>query len=111
MSRTKRSIPDRVRASLKPYAYYLKSYSGSRYPNKYALRAYRYDCKMGRDGGYKSPAYLPLKRAPNFIDRWREDGATGPNLKRYYKRALSQLRRREDKKIIARALDSWEHEQ
>ena len=104
MSRTTRALPHDVKREPKTYEDY-RAYWGTVYNGrKYAGHQHSYNKRLGLDGGYKSCVYSPMKRAPNFIDRWREDGVEGPLLKRSAKRELVRMVRRDGKQQIARAL-------
>lgn len=89
MSRTTRAIPHSVRWCLAPTE---------------CSFAIRYRKRLGRDGSVHSAVYSPMKRAPGFIDRWREDGVEGINLKRSAKRELRRMHRRDGRKKISVAL-------
>jgi hypothetical protein len=104
MSRTTRALPHDVKRESKTYEDYCAEWVPVYRGRNYARRSYSYNNRLGRDGGYKSLVYSPMKWAPGFIDRWREDGVEGPRLKRSAKRELVQMRRRDGKRQIARAL-------
>ena len=108
MSRTKRALPHDVVRSTKTREDYIKEWSDVYRGSHYAHRSYRWNERLGRDGGYHSGVYAPYTHAPNFIDRWREDATHAPRKKAHLKRELAQLHRRYGKAQIAQILYDME---
>lgn len=107
MSRTKRAVPRDCERNTKTLADYLAEWEHVHRGAYHAHSCYRWNRGLGRDGGYHSGVYEPFKSAPNFINRWC-DAVHKPSKKGHVKRELAQLRRRDAKKKIVRALRDLE---